>query len=122
MIKETQNIKCNHIETETIKCKKVEIVDDQGVPRILLYVQGESSIIILSKSIQPAIQISAGEHEPAAIHLFNENVPAMTLVAGKPSSGIIIRDAKGRSRVSISVESETSIAKIRCDETGILPN
>jgi hypothetical protein len=91
------------MEIDTLRCRKIELVDQNGKCTIVLRANDGGGIILLMGETTH-MEISISENNGAQIHMTNtfegKSVPCLTIGAFKDeTAGLICRDSKGLARV-----------------------
>ena len=106
-------------EIDSLKCKSIELVDENGNCKIRMIAGNQSACIeFIGDKKLPTIQISSSEVNPVEIHFFDaEGRPCFTMGAfGNGDVGITVRDSKGRPRIIVGYDDEADRGLIRCLE------
>ena len=102
------------MEIDTLKCKKIELVDKNGKPRIILYADEDEGVILLIGDNNPNIQISTNKTKPAQIlltdHLSRPRI--IFSVSNNGSAALNIIDEKGYPKVDVGYDAELKKAFI----------
>jgi hypothetical protein len=105
------------METETLRCQKLEIVDQEGKCRMVLYAEADHSSIIFLNDESPYLQIRVSKKGDANISVLDK-ASAVRCSIGLVEAGNVgfcFNDVEGKPRLMAGIHGDSDKATIICN-------